>query len=176
MKALKNNAWADHYMAYLDDPERASLAREIALMRSRVDETIAQIDTTATKDVLTRLEVQGRALLDSFDSGDGKAIATEANLLYIMIAQALEAKVMESELDKLLDRTTNMVQFEARHEAKKEEAYTINAVIALVLKMAAIFQDAVIAHVTDERQAIRVLEEAEAGIDKEMVISGQVTR
>lgn len=170
-KALKGHSWAERYVEHLDDPERLSLADEIALMRVRVEETLTQIDTTATLDILERLEVEATGLLKAFHDGDPAAIATHTNAIYKMTVAARESRSAEKQLDRHLDRTANLVTREAQRQAKNEELFTISAVIGLVVRMAEIFRLSVVKH-ADARQAGLILDDTEAGMDRQMLISG----
>ena len=169
IKALSGHSWAARYVEHLDDPDRLSLTDEIALMRVRIEEILSQIDTTATLDVLERLESEAIILLKAFSDGDSAAIHTHTNAIYNMIVAARKSRSAEEQLDRHFDRTANLVTREAQRQAKNEELFTISTVIGMVVRLSEIFGLSVLKH-TDARQADLILDDTEAGIDRQMLM------
>lgn len=169
--ALEGHGWAARYVDHLNDPDRLSLADEIAIMNVRIEETMAQIDTTATLDILKRIEEQASLLLTAFLEGDAKAIQARTNTIYNMTVAARQAREAEQQLDQHFDRVANLVTREAQREAKREELFTIQAVIGLVVRMADIFREAVVKHV-EPKEATLILNETEQGMDRQMLSAG----
>ncbi len=169
IKALSGHSWAARYVEHLDDPDRLSLTDEIALMRVRIEEILSQIDTTATLDVLERLESEAIILLKAVSDGDSAAIHTHTNAIYNMIVAARKSRSAEEQLDRHFDRTANLVTREAQRQAKNEELFTISTVIGMVVRLSEIFGLSVLKH-TDARQADLILDDTEAGIDRQMLM------
>lgn len=173
-ESVAETRWRSAYMRFLESADALSLDPDIALNAARLDDMIANIETSVTFTFIEDVEGIVADVKEAMASNDIRGLARGVVRIDELCAAARKGLIAQDRLDRLISQRMSLVGGQQRAIEKQERHLAVGQVVSLILRLFGIMLD-VIEENTDEAVFQVITERSRLALRDSLIYLGSET-